>query len=77
MLLIDHLRYQRHLDAHVDEELTGNLATRVATHVAVCPICGRDAELTERIKRSLAHIRDLTERAADRVRLWIRPNPNE
>lgn len=76
MLLIDHLRYRRHLDAHVDEELTGNLANRVAIHVAICPMCRREAELTVRIKRSLARIGSLTGRVGDRVRHWTRPNPN-
>lgn len=76
MLLIDHLRYRRYLDAHVDGELIGNLGNRVAIHVVVCPMCTREVELTDRIKRSLARLVRLTGRTADRVRHWTHPDPS-
>ncbi len=69
---LDHLRYRRYLDAFVDGELDGDLRARVSGHVAVCPMCGRDAELTIHVKDSLARHRGLTERAADRLRRWAR-----
>lgn len=72
MLHLEHFRYRQYIDAHVDGELTGNLATRVADHVMECPTCGREAELTVHVKHSLARRRGLTERAADRIRRWVR-----
>lgn len=69
---LDHLRYRRYLDAFVDGELDGDLRSRVSGHVAVCPMCGRDAELTIHVKDSLTRHRGFTERAADRVRRWAR-----
>ncbi|CAB4580498.1 MAG: zf-HC2 domain-containing protein [Actinomycetes bacterium] len=75
MLRIDHLRYRRYVDAFVDGELDGGLRSRVADHVAECPMCGRYAELTVHVKHSLARRRGLTERAAERLRLWARRQP--
>lgn len=72
---LDHLRYRRYLDAFVDGELDGDLRGRVAGHVAACPMCARDADVTVHVKHSLARHRGLTERAADRMRLWIRRHP--
>lgn len=54
MLRLDHLRYRRYVDAFVDGELIGELRRRVSEHVAECPMCGRDAELTVHVKHSLA-----------------------
>ena len=70
MLHLDHLRYRRYIDAFVDGELNGELRSRVSGHVAVCPVCGRDAELTIHVKNSLARRRRYSERAAERVRRW-------
>lgn len=75
MMRLDHLRYRRYLDAFVDGELDGDLRGRVAGHVAACPMCARDADVTVHVKHSLARHRGLTERAADRMRLWIRRHP--
>jgi anti-sigma factor RsiW len=76
-LHIDHFRNRRYLDAYVDGELTGGLAARVAGHVADCPMCGREQELTMHVKESLARRRRLTERAADRLRRWARRELSE
>lgn len=70
MAKIDHLRYRRYVDAYVDGELHGSLAARVARHVDGCPMCGPDAEVTVRIKHSLARRLSLPERAADLVGRW-------
>ncbi len=72
MAKIDHLRYRRFVDAYVDGELHGALADRVARHVDTCPMCGPDAEVTVRIKHSLARRRTLPDRAADLVGRWRR-----
>ena len=69
---LDHLRYRRYIDAFVDGELDGDSRSRVSGHVAVCPMCGRDAELTIHVKHSLARHRGFTERAVDRMRRWAR-----
>ena len=69
---LDHLRYRRYLDAFVDGELDGDLRSRASDHVAICPMCGRDAELTIHVKHSLARHPSFTERAADRMRRWAR-----
>jgi anti-sigma factor RsiW len=69
---LDHLRYRRYIDAFVDGELDGDLRSRVSGHVAACPMCGRDAELTIHVKHSLARRRSFPERAADRMRHWAR-----
>lgn len=76
MLLIDHLRYRRYLDAHVDDELTGGLATRIAIHVATCPMCEREAVVTVHIKDSFARLRNIIGRAENRIRHWNRTDPN-
>jgi len=68
---LDHLRYRRHIDAFVDGELTADLRTRVGEHVAICPMCDRDAELTIHMKHSLACHCGFPEPAADRVRRWV------
>ena len=68
---LDHLRCRRYLDAFVDGELDGDLRTRVGSHVAICPMCDRDAELTIHMKHSLACHRSFTVRAADRMRRWL------
>lgn len=67
---LDHLRYRRYIDAFVDGELDRDLRSRVGDHVAICPMCGRDAELTIHVKHSLARHRSFPERAADRMRRW-------
>jgi anti-sigma factor RsiW len=72
---LDHLRYRRYLDAFVDGELDGELRGHVAGHIASCPMCARDADLTVHVKVSLARRRGLTERAADRMRMWVRHSP--
>jgi hypothetical protein len=66
VMRIDHLRYGRYLDALVDGELDGGLRSRVADHVAACPMCGRDAVSTVRVKHSLARHRVLEECATPR-----------
>lgn len=76
MLFIDHLRYRRYLDAHVDHELTGGLATRIATHIATCPMCEREAVVTVQIKDSFARLRTIIERAENRIRHWNRTDPS-
>jgi anti-sigma factor RsiW len=75
VLRIDHLRYRRFVDAFVDGELDGGLRRRVADHVAVCPMCSHDADLTVHVKHSLARRRDLTTRAAERLRRLARRHP--
>ena len=72
MLMLDHMRFRRYLDAHVDNELAGDLASRVAAHVGECPMCGREAQVTVHVKQSLARRRPGTQRAADRIREWAR-----
>ncbi|MFP4511648.1 MAG: zf-HC2 domain-containing protein [Acidimicrobiales bacterium] len=52
--MLAHLRYRRFLDAHVDHELSDVLAPRVATHVASCPRCTDEADLTMVVKSHLA-----------------------
>ncbi|MDZ7678838.1 MAG: zf-HC2 domain-containing protein [Acidimicrobiales bacterium] len=52
--VLAHLRYRRFLDAHVDHELSDVFATRVATHVASCPRCAREADLAMVVKSHLA-----------------------
>ncbi|MCB9395962.1 MAG: zf-HC2 domain-containing protein [Acidimicrobiaceae bacterium] len=68
VLRLAHHRYRRFVDAFVDGELDGDLRRRVGAHVAECPMCGRDAELTVHVKHSLAR-RGLVER------LRRRPSP--
>ena len=72
MSRLNHLRYRRYLDAHLDGELTGTRAARVAGHVAECAQCRPAAELTVKVKDRLARRRLPCQRAAERVRLWIR-----
>ena len=48
---------------------------QVAAHMADGYAQGRDAELTVHVKHSLARHRGLTQRAADRMRLWVRRHP--
>jgi predicted anti-sigma-YlaC factor YlaD len=55
--VVEHLRYRRFLDASVDGELTGEHAGRVRAHVATCPRCARDEDITIVVKRSLALLR--------------------
>ncbi|MGD9794354.1 MAG: zf-HC2 domain-containing protein [Acidimicrobiia bacterium] len=69
---LEHFRYRRYLDAHVDGELSGPLRTRVADHVATCPMCGHRAELTLDMKNSLSRRRGRGGRAAENVRRWAR-----
>lgn len=71
-MYLDHLRYRRYIDAFIDGELDGDLRNRVGDHVALCPMCDRDAGLTIHVKYSLACHRSLPERAADRLRRWAR-----
>ena len=63
---VEHMRLRRFLDAHVDRELTDDLAARVVDHVRTCPRCGHDVALTAILKRRLALYR------AAPARLWAR-----
>jgi anti-sigma factor RsiW len=69
---LDHIRYRRYVDAFVDGELDGSLRERVGRHLALCPMCGSEAELTIHLKRSLARRSSLGERSAERLRRWAR-----
>lgn len=48
------MRYRRLLDAHVDGELGGPLAAKVASHVMRCEMCLRAAFVTMVVKERLA-----------------------
>ena len=63
--MIAHLRLRRLIDAHVDRELDGVVAGRVADHVQRCPRCAHDADLTVLIKSHLAISRFLPPRGDD------------
>lgn len=52
--LFEHMRYRRLLDAHVDGELGGPLAAKVASHVMRCEMCLRAAFVTMVVKERLA-----------------------
>ncbi len=65
---IEHLRYRRYLDAHVDSELDAELAGRVAVHVADCPMCTGAANTTAVVKHRLSLRRFLPSHSARRVR---------
>jgi hypothetical protein len=65
---LQHYRYRRYVDAHVDRELVGGIGTRVAAHIAQCPMCAAAAELTVHVKASLARRRPAAERVATRLR---------
>lgn len=60
--MLSHLRFRRLVDAHVDRELDGVVATRVARHVERCDRCARDADLTMLVKSHLAISRFLPPR---------------
>mgnify|MGYP003407473124 CR=1 FL=1 len=60
---IEHLRYQRYVDAFVDGELAGRRRARVAAHVAACPECSRAAGTTVHMKYSLARTAGFPRRA--------------
>ena len=62
MEMISHIRLRQLIDAHVDRELEGVVAERVAQHVQRCPQCARDADLTMLIKSHLAVSRFLSPR---------------
>jgi hypothetical protein len=51
---IDHVRFRRFVDAHVDGELDGRLSRRVADHVVRCPVCVGTAQFTIVLKRHLS-----------------------
>ncbi|MBI4936375.1 MAG: zf-HC2 domain-containing protein [Actinobacteria bacterium] len=71
MMHLDHLRYRRYVDAFVDGELDGALRSRVSSHIAECPMCDREAEMTVHIKDSLARGTGFAARAADSLRRWF------
>jgi anti-sigma factor RsiW len=48
------MRYGKLLDAHVDGELTGPRAAKVANHVSHCEMCRGAALITMVVKRRLA-----------------------
>lgn len=52
--LLEHMRYRKLLDAHVDGELTGPRAAKVANHVSHCEMCRGAALITMVVKRRLA-----------------------
>ncbi len=60
---LDHFLYRRYTDAFIDGELDKDLWSRVGEHVAVCGMCGRDAEVTIHMKHSLACQRRFPERS--------------
>jgi anti-sigma factor RsiW len=64
---IEHMRYRRYLDAHVDGELGAELAGRVADHVANCPMCSGAANATALVKHRLSLRRFLPSHTAHRV----------
>ncbi len=67
--MVEHLRYRRYLDAHVDGEVTDpNLARRVAEHIARCPMCGHDAHTTTVLKHRLSLRRFLPTHTRTRAR---------
>ena len=52
--LIEHMRYRRLLDAHVDGELTDpTLDHRVEQHIARCPMCRHAARVNVVVKQRL------------------------
>jgi len=61
------MRFRRFLDAHVDGELDERLASRVADHVALCPMCTGTAQFTIVLKRHLSLRRFLPSHAARRA----------
>lgn len=66
--LLEHVRYRRFLDAHVDGELADPAhARRVAEHVARCPMCGDAADATAVIKHRLSLRRFLPTHTRTRV----------
>jgi anti-sigma factor RsiW len=66
---IEHLRYRRFLDAHVDGELADPAhARRVADHVDGCPMCRDAARTTEVVKHRLSLRRFLPTHQRIRVR---------
>jgi anti-sigma factor RsiW len=65
---IEHMRYRRYLDAHVDGELDAELAGRVADHVENCPMCTGAANTTAVVKHRLSLRRLLPSHTAHRVR---------
>jgi anti-sigma factor RsiW len=68
-IAIEHLRYRRFLDAHVDGELADQArARRVADHVDRCPMCREAAHTTEVVKHRLSLRRFLPTHQRARVR---------
>ncbi|MGD9701204.1 MAG: hypothetical protein AB7Q42_12720 [Acidimicrobiia bacterium] len=66
---IEHLRYRRYLDAHVDGELAdAELDRRVALHVERCPMCGQAARVTAVVKHRLSLRRFLPTRTRTHAR---------
>ena len=66
---IQHLRYRRFLDAHVDGELADPThARRVADHVRRCPMCRDAAGVTGVVKQRLSRRRFLPTHQRTRVR---------
>jgi anti-sigma factor RsiW len=74
---IEHLRYQRYVDAFVDGELDGRRRDKVAAHIAACPQCSRDAGLTVNMKYSLARTRGIPRRAMAGITRMLRLRVNK
>ncbi len=53
MLSVSHRRWRVAVDAYVDGELTDRAQREVATHLAECWDCSRDAEILRLIKHCL------------------------
>jgi anti-sigma factor RsiW len=68
---LDHFRYRRYVDAFVDGELGGTLRGRVERHIAQCPACEGDVEVTVHVKDSLARVGHGTVRVIRSGRRWF------
>lgn len=66
--MIEHVRTGRYLDAYVDGEITDPaLADKVARHIAACPMCSADADITSVLKHRLSLRRFLPGSAGHRT----------